>query len=397
MRYADLVQLDPVESVIQLRQADERGEADQLVKRYVISDRMAELITEIVLPQLQYVSPQDNKGLLIVGNYGTGKSHLMAVLSAIAEHSDLASSIRHPAVAEKAKSVAGRFKVLRTEIGSTTMSLRDIICDALEEYLSNIGVRYHFPSSDQVPNNKDSFIEMMNAFQEVYPNHGLLLVVDELLDYLRTRDDKNLILDLNFLREIGEVCRLTRFRFIAGVQEAIFDSPRFQFVADTLRRVKDRFEQIRIVREDIAYVVAQRLLRKDERQKAIIKAHLQRFTKPYSNLTERMDEFVSLFPVHPAYLETFERIYVAEKREVLKSISAAMKKLLDKEVPDQEPGLIAYDSYWQNIKDESSFRTDPSSKRSLRADGRCGVLRWTKATLPGEGRNVLLTRSGSGI
>lgn|GEM_PF-2470253 len=110
-----------------------------------------------------------------------------------------------------------------------------------------------------------------------------------------------------------------------------------------------------------------------------------------------MDEFVSLFPVHPAYLETFERIYVAEKREVLKSISAAMKKLLDKEVPDQEPGLIAYDSYWQNIKDESSFRTDPSSKRSLRADGRCGVLRWTKATLPGEGRNVLLTRSGSGI
>ena len=36
---------------------------------------------------------------------------------------------------------------------------------------------------------------------------GLLLVVDELLDYLRSRQDQKLVLDLNFLREIGEVCR----------------------------------------------------------------------------------------------------------------------------------------------------------------------------------------------
>jgi DNA replication protein DnaC len=27
----------------------------------------------------------DNKGLLVVGNYGTGKSHLMSVISALAE------------------------------------------------------------------------------------------------------------------------------------------------------------------------------------------------------------------------------------------------------------------------------------------------------------------------
>jgi hypothetical protein len=67
-------------------------------------------------------------------------------------------------------------------------------------------------------------------------------------------------------------------------------------------------------------------------------------------MAERMDEFVALFPVHPAYLETFEQVYVAEKREVLKTISGAMKKLLDKEVPETAPSLIAYDSYWQNLK-----------------------------------------------
>lgn len=36
------------------------------------------------------------------------------------------------------------------------------------------------------------------------PVPSLLLVVDELLDYLRTRKDQELILDLNFLREVDK-------------------------------------------------------------------------------------------------------------------------------------------------------------------------------------------------
>ena len=53
---------------------------------------------------------------------------------------------------------------------------------------------------------------MMAQFNEKYPDHGLLLVVDELLDYLRSRKQHDLILDLGFLREMGEVCKLIRFR-----------------------------------------------------------------------------------------------------------------------------------------------------------------------------------------
>jgi hypothetical protein len=116
-----------------------------------------------------------------------------------------------------------------------------------------------------VPNNKRAFEEMMTAFHREHPDHGLLLVVDELLDYLRTRKDQELILDLNFLREIGEVCKDLRFRFVAGVQEAIFDSPRFSFVADSIRRVKDRFEQILIARKDVKFVVASVCSKKDRR------------------------------------------------------------------------------------------------------------------------------------
>ncbi len=78
----------------------------------------------------------------------------------------------------------------------------------------------------------------MAAFQQKHPDQGLLLVVDELLDYLRSRKDQELILDFNFLREVGEVCKDLRFRFLAGVQEALFDSPRFAFVADTVHGLR---------------------------------------------------------------------------------------------------------------------------------------------------------------
>ena len=362
MKYGDLIQFEPIESVVQLRDADEATAARQLVETYVISEEMAEKLTGLVIPQLQFERPTDNKGLLVVGNYGTGKSHLMSVISALAENPDLAAGIANADVADATGKISGRFKVVRTEIGATTMSLRDILVAEMEEHLAAMGVSYSFPSADQVSNNKRSFEEMMTAFHQKFPDDGLLLVVDELLDYLRARKDQELILDLNFLREIGEVCKDLRFRFMAGVQEAIFDSPRFSFVADSIRRVKDRFEQVLIARKDVKFVVAERLLKKTGEQQAKIREYLTPFGKFYGQMNERMDEFVRLFPVHPDYIDTFERVTAVEKREVLKTLSLSLKKMLDQDMPDDRPGLIAYDTYWTSLRENPSFRAVPDIK-----------------------------------
>tara|TARA_R110001592_G_scaffold165883_2_gene400504 strand:+ start:11021 stop:14764 length:3744 start_codon:yes stop_codon:yes gene_type:complete len=359
MKYGDLIQFDPIESVVQLRDADKSSAAHTLVNTYVISEEMAERLTQLVIPQMQFDQPADNKGLLIVGNYGTGKSHLMSVVSSLAADASLLDDLKNEGVRDAAAQIAGRFKVIRTEIGATTMSLRDILVAELEEHLEKLGVEYVFPEAGTISNHKRAFEDMMTKFGEIFPKHGLLLVVDELLDYLRTRKDQELILDLNFLREIGEVCKDLRFRFLAGVQEAIFDSPRFTFVADSIRRVKDRFEQLLIARNDVKFVVAERLLKKTAEQQAKIRDYLMPFAKYYSGLNERMDEFVRLFPVHPDYIDTFERVTVVEKREVLKTLSMGMKGILSKDVPQDEPGLIAFDSYWGTLKQNASFRAIP--------------------------------------
>lgn len=359
MKYGDLIQFEPIESVIQLLDANRPDEAQKLVSTYVISDDMAERIASLMIPQLSFDESVDHKGLLVVGNYGTGKSHLMSVISLVAENASYASMIRHPKVAESADAIAGKFKVHRIEV-SSQMSLRDIITNELERFLAKHDVSYAFPPADQVVNNKASFEEMMEAFDEVHPGKGVLLVVDEFLEYLRSRKDHDLVLDLSFLREIGEVSKHLRFRFVAGVQEAIFDSSRFQHVADSLRRVKDRFTQVQLARQDVSFVVAERLLKKSVDQQEKIRAYLAPFAKFYSSMNERMDEYVRLFPVHPDYLKVFEQLVFTEKRGALVTLRDQIKAILDDEVPSDRPGLVAYDAFWQTVKSNSVFKADPS-------------------------------------
>lgn len=362
MKYNELINFDPIESVVQLRDSERKQEAQRFVRTFVISEELAERLTGLAIPQLQFESPADNKGLLVVGNYGTGKSHLLAMIASVAERADLLDDITNPAVARAAKQIAGKFKVVRKEIGTTEMALRDILTATLEDFLKDLGVKYKFPTAGEVSSSKPAFEKMMTAFHQKFPDHGLLLVVDELLDYLRTRKDQALIYDLSFLREIGEVCKDLRFRFVAGVQEAIFDATRFQFASDSLRRVKDRFEQVLIARRDVKFVVGERLLKKNGEQQSRIREYLTPFARFYGNMNERMDEFVRLFPVHPDYLDVFERITAVEKRQALKTLSIEMRKLLDHNVPSDHPGLIAYDSYWDTLCEDASFRSLPEIK-----------------------------------
>ena len=365
MIYKELVQFEPIESVIQLKDANDKERAFNLLDTYVISDRMAEQLNDIIINQLQFNRSIDNKGMLIVGNYGTGKSHLMSVISTIAERDGASAHITNTMVAEKSKEIEGKFKVIRLEIGSVGTSLRDILVSNIEEGLISMGVNYTFPSFNQITNNKDALEEMMGLFNEKYPNHGLLIVVDELLDYLRGRKEQEITLDLGFLREIGEICSKTRLRFIAGIQEMLFDNPSFNFVAEPLRRVKERFEQVRIVREDIAHVISERLLKKTDEQKALISDHLSKFNTLYVRLSEDLESYVNLFPIHPSYLSAFEKVNGIEKREALKTISIEMNNILEMELPEDEPGLISYDSYWKFIEDDPSYKSNPDIKEVL--------------------------------
>lgn len=363
MKYSELIQFEPITSVIQLKDSENASMAKEMVKSYVISDLMAKRFTNVLFPLLRWDNPIEHQGLLVVGNYGTGKSHLMSVVASVASDKSMMQYLRNDEVRNAAETIAGKFKVVRIEIGGVTTSFRPIFVNALQEFLDKEGIDYTIPPTDVgLTNNKGWMEEMMAAFHKKYPDHGLLFVVDEMLDYFAGLLQRDLQLSLGLMREIGEFAKNSRFRFIGGLQEMIFSSPRFNFVAESLNRVAQRFQTLLIERNDVKFVVSERLLSKTAEQMDAVRKHLEQFAMCYDNMASRMDEFCRMYPIHPDYFEVFERIVCVERREVLKSISFEIKKILNQEVLGDHPGIIAFDSYWEQIKNTPALQAVSSIK-----------------------------------
>lgn len=107
-------------------------------------------------------------------------------------------------------------------------------------------------------------------------------------------------------------------------------------------------------------MVAERLLKKTADQQNKIRAYLTPFAKFYGSMNERMDEYVRLFPVHPDYIGTFERLVFTEKRGALVTLRDQIQAILSDEVPDDRPGLIGYDKFWETVTSNSVLRADPN-------------------------------------
>ena len=147
MKYSDLISFEPLETVIQLKDSNDEEKARNLIKTHVMSDSLAKRYSDIIIQQLQFERPVDNKGVLIIGNYGSGKSHLMSVISSIAQYPGMFTELQNEDAKEQSKKIDGKFKVLRIEIGAVTTPLRDIICTELETFLQDLDIDFKFKKS----------------------------------------------------------------------------------------------------------------------------------------------------------------------------------------------------------------------------------------------------------
>ncbi|WP_219079289.1 DUF6079 family protein [Vibrio parahaemolyticus] len=69
-KYGDLIQFESVTTTIELEDSNDHDKAVGLVSSYVISDKMSQKLSNVIIEQLQYEESVDNKALWIVGNYG---------------------------------------------------------------------------------------------------------------------------------------------------------------------------------------------------------------------------------------------------------------------------------------------------------------------------------------
>ena len=360
MKYGELIQFDPIDEIIKFDKLESDDYKAKLVKNFVCSKAFEERIIPQICSKLDLAAKIETKGIQIVGNYGTGKSHLMSLFSIIAENADYLDMVQSPKAKDWLKTIAGKYLVYRFELGNT-QELWDIITYRIDEALEQWGVDYCISDDDSPASYTDKLQRMMAAFEEKYPDKGFMIVIDEMLSYLKGRSEPaKLNRDLAVLQALGQMSDRTHFRMVFGVQELIYRSPEFQFAKDMLGHVNERYVDLTIQKEDVQFIVQQRLLQKDEHQKAWIRQHLQKFEAMFPQIGHNLDSYVNLFPVHPTYFENFSLIRIGKsQREVLKTLSNKFKTIIDQEVPDETPGLICYDSYWEDMIGNVDLKADP--------------------------------------
>lgn len=363
MKYNELLNFEPITEVVKFSRTNETDYQEALVKSFVFSNTFKDILIPLMVRNIDFTITDETFGLQVVGNYGTGKSHLMSLISLIAENGDLLGLIKDDKPKTQLEAIAGKFKVLRFELGNTE-SLWDIITYQIENYLNAQGITFSFEGHRPV-SYFDKLKLMMAEFEEAFPDKGFLVVIDEMLAYLKGRSTADkLNQDLQVLQALGQACDKSKFKFVFGVQEMIYHSPEFQFAADMLLKVNDRYEDITITKEDVAFIVKNRLLSKDEHQKQKIKDHLQPFISLFSDMHGRTQDYIELFPVHPAYFENFEKIRIGRsQREILKTLSHQFANILDQEVPKDNPGLLTYDRYWEDIQSSQDMLSKPDVRK----------------------------------
>jgi hypothetical protein len=363
MKYKELLNFEPITEVVKFSRTSESDYQKSLIKTFVFSDTFKNHLIPLIIRNLDFNYSGESFGLQVVGNYGTGKSHLMSLISLLAENAALIELVNDEKPKKDLKTITGKFKVLRFELGNTE-SLWEVITFQIENYLKSQGIKFSFDGHGPKPY-FDKLLLMMAEFEEKFPDKGFLIVIDEMLAYLKGRSaaDK-LNQDLAVLQALGQACDKSKFKFIFGVQEMIYHSPEFQFAADMLQKVNDRYKDIMITKEDVAFIVKNRLLRKDEHQKQKIKSHLDPFISLFTDMHGRTQDYVELYPVHPTYFENFEKIRIGKsQREILKTLSNQFSEILEQEVPKDNPGLLTYDRYWEDIQKSQDLMAIPDVRR----------------------------------
>lgn len=314
MKYKDLIQFDPIDEIIKFGKLDNDDYRAKLVKNFVCSSTYEDFIIPQICGKLDLNSSVETKGIQIVGNYGTGKSHLMSLFSIIAENADYLPLLQSQKAKDWLKTIAGKYMVYRFELGNS-QELWDIVTYKIDTALEEWDVNYSI-SDDNSPKSYSEKLEaMMAAFEEKYPDKGFMLVIDEMLSYLKGRSEPSkLNRDLAVLQALGQMSDRTHFRMVFGVQELIYRSPEFQFAKEMLSHVNERYVDLTIQKEDVQFIVQQRLLQKDEHQKAQIRQHLSQFTVMFPNMNNNLDTYVNLFPVHPSYFDNFSLIKIGNEQ-----------------------------------------------------------------------------------
>lgn len=347
----DLLHFEEVEEVIKIRQEEK---AKEYVENYVISDSLRSNLVYM----FDVLTGATHKSFNVVGNYGTGKSHFLAFVSALLEHVEYRSLVKDAQVVQKAQALNRRYLVVKFELGAAKeVALRYIFFDQVRKQLMsryNIEVRSFDLNSTY--DNKEAIRDILNDIKSEDPEVGLVVVVDEISDFLKQKSKDEMSYDLALLRELGEVSQDSDFLYIGAMQEHVFTNAKYVEQAESIARINQRFVTVTITKDDVSKVLTNRVLGKDADQKMRLSDLLKDHRKYFPNFAAQAEKYIDLFPIHPYVIEVFEQLPYFENRGIIGFAVQNVRRILSEPAPQ----FITYDRVFDLINATHEIRNQPA-------------------------------------
>ena len=255
VKVRDLLNFEKIKDVIDIDAIDDKR---AMVEKFVISKDIREYLVHL----LDDINTPKHKAAQIVGGYGSGKSHLLAFLISILTEPELREYIQDEEVKRKAQQIQRDFIVIHWELQPNDVDLSQYFYYEVSTQLAaHYGIDFEF-NTDGVVDHKYNILDLLDRIKADNSSRGLVVIMDEISDFLKQKNKEKITRDMQFLRVLGQVAQSSDFTFIGAMQEHIFSNPKYVDEAESFGRVSERFQVITIKREDIKRVIARRVLNK---------------------------------------------------------------------------------------------------------------------------------------
>lgn len=153
-------------------------------------------------------------------------------------------------------------------------------------------------------------VRFMAMFEQLKqsPFAGVVILLDELSEFLHARSGTGLTEDVRFLQFLGEATRDYPLHILAALQEYL-EAAEYGLPGELVRKIKDRYpNNLELTTTHLEELIARRLIQHRPGSEAVIegihrelKSYLHGFPVPVAR-------FVRSYPVHPATLLLLDRL-----------------------------------------------------------------------------------------
>ncbi|MBI4584798.1 MAG: hypothetical protein HY717_12355 [Planctomycetes bacterium] len=268
----DLVEVRPHPTVVRLEHL-QAGDAGWITSTYHLTrdveSHLRSLCRALAMPA--------GCGIFIIGQYGSGKSHFLAYVT---------QNLR-----------AGKLLPGGPEVEAVSLlnfrasaALEDIVDQAL----------------GLAGGESDRRLKWSKA-AERFPR-GLLLVLDELSEFLRSKPDRQSFNeDIRYLQFLGEWTQGARFWILAAVQEQIEHAGELEH--GLYRKIKDRYPlRFLLTPAHVKDLLSESILVKKEGYEEAVKKIAEEVIEAFPSLPIKLDDLRAIYPLHPATLELLEEV-----------------------------------------------------------------------------------------